>query len=510
MSKVQETVSIQIGQQMYDTFSSLPNTLAHALADFVDNAVQSYLDTRDQICKFDPSYRLRIDIDVHWDKFNKAQTITVRDNAGGIDYEHYQTAFMPAIRPERNEGLHEFGMGLKTAALWLGNTYSVTTKSYKETTERKITFNLKQVIDDNLLSLPIHTTIIEDSTHYTEIHITNLTDNAPKHNTMYKCKEELASIYRKFLRNNEIEIYVNGDKVQYIEREVLNAPYCKDKDGESIDWKFSGEIKLFQYKAQYTVGLLRTMSSEKYNGIVLMRRGRVIIGAEDHQQYYFKELCGQTGSPLYKRFFAEIELEGFKVSFNKNSINDKENLDALLHVLAQELKNKNYDILYQGANYRDNEAQKSANRLLNSHKQNKPKPIIYLPQEVEIHKEENKKNADVQSVEKSVSNETYGKYNDPYMINGICYDLEVELVNDTSNHDAFWTDTAQVKENNVIKCKINMGHAFFQHFKKPKEDVIALFKALTMAKFTAKKEKDSTEIVDVLEYFNHYLEKIKV
>ena len=65
MSKLQETVSIQIGQQMYDTFASLPNTLAHALADFVDNAVQSYLDTRDQIYQFDPSYRLRIDINVH-------------------------------------------------------------------------------------------------------------------------------------------------------------------------------------------------------------------------------------------------------------------------------------------------------------------------------------------------------------------------------------------------------------------------------------------------------------
>lgn len=510
MNTNQETVSIQIGQQMYDTFSSLPNTLAHALADFVDNAVQSYLDTREQIYQFDPSYRLRIDIDVHWDEFNKAQAISIRDNAGGIDYEHYQTAFMPAMRPERNEGLHEFGMGLKTAALWLGNTYSVTTKSYKENLERKITFNLQQVIDDNLLSLPVKTSTIEDSTHYTEIYITNLTDNAPRHNTMYKCIEELASIYRKFLRNNEIEIFVNGNEVQYVEREVLNAPYCKDKDGKSIEWKFSGEIALFQYKARYTVGLLRTMSSEKYNGIVLMRRGRVIIGAEDHQQYYFKELCGQTGSPLYKRFFAEIELEGFKVSFNKNSINDKENLDALLHILAMELKKNNYDILYQGANYRDNEAQKSANRLLKNHEQGKTKPIIYLPKEIENHKEELKPITTIKPEEKTSSNEIYGNYKDPYMINGVCYNLEVEFVNDSSNHDAFWTDTSQVKDNNIIKCKINMGHAFFQHFKKPKEDVIALFKALTIAKFTARKEKDSTEIVDVLEYFNHYLEKIKI
>ena len=213
---------------------------------------------------------------------------------------------------------------------------------------------------------------------------------------------------------------------------------------------------------------------------------------------------------MYKRFFAEIELEGFKVSFNKNSINDKENLDALLQVLVSELKRNKYDILYQGANYRDNEAQKSVNRLINRHKQSNPKPIIYLPQEIENHKEENKTTTSHEPVEKGVSNDTYGNYKEPYSIAGVCYDLVVDFIDDSSNHDAFWTDTSKVKESNIIQCKINLGHAFFQHFKKPKEDVIALFKALTMAKFTAKKEKDSTEIVDIMEYFNHYLEKIKI
>lgn len=39
---------------------------------------------------------------------------------------------------------------------------------------------------------------------------------------------------------------------------------------------------------------------------------------------------GAQGTFKYKRLFGEIEVEGFNVSFNKNDIPDRENLDALL------------------------------------------------------------------------------------------------------------------------------------------------------------------------------------
>ena len=53
MSNVIKTVSIKIGQKMYGTFYSLPNTFAHALADFVDNAVQSYVDSKTNLRAID-------------------------------------------------------------------------------------------------------------------------------------------------------------------------------------------------------------------------------------------------------------------------------------------------------------------------------------------------------------------------------------------------------------------------------------------------------------------------
>lgn len=503
-----KAVSIKIGQKMYETFSALPNTFAHALADFVDNAVQSYVDSKDNLLKIDAKYRLRIDVDIEWDEITQtAKKIIIRDNAAGMDEPHFLKAFIPAERPEEDEGLHEFGMGMKTAALWLGDVYSVRTKSYLERVERTVLFNQQEVVAEELLEIPVQQKEVNDLSHYTVIEITNLRpNNAPKRRTISSCMEELGSIYRQFLRREEIDIYVCGIKVEYEDQPILETPYYKDPKGKSIVWKQTGEVSILQYKARYTVGLLRTMSS-KYNEIVLLRRGRVIIGAGEHKQYYNKDLCGQEGSPQDRRFFAEIELEGFKVSFNKNNINDQENLDALLRVIASELHNQPMDILRQGKEYREDKIIKAAKQLVKQHTQSKKQTITYIPDEVTARVDE-KINVIQQPNMAFSPVEKVDGYEENYEICGESYRLEVQLVKGAEWPDAFWTDISRISEH-IIICKINMEHTFFQHFGQPKGDVIAILKAITMAKFTAQKE-GKEQIDDLPEYINNYLQKIKV
>ena len=65
---------------------------------------------------------------------------------------------MPAKTPDNNTGLNEFGMGLKTAALWLGENWVVKTKAINESIERTISFNLNEVTANDLEELPIETT----------------------------------------------------------------------------------------------------------------------------------------------------------------------------------------------------------------------------------------------------------------------------------------------------------------------------------------------------------------
>ena len=89
------------------------------------------------------------------------------------------------------------------------------------------------------------------------------------------------------------------------------------------------------------------MNSKK-NGFSIFRRGRVINGSHD-EKYYPEIICGQTGSPLFKRLFGELELYGdFKVSFDKGSFTNMEQIDGVLRLVKLESNT----IINQGRNYR--------------------------------------------------------------------------------------------------------------------------------------------------------------
>ena len=124
------TVSITIGTTMYGRFEDLPNTTSHILAEFIDNALQSYRDNKTQLESLEEDYKLKVTIDIDWDEAdnNRAKTIVITDKAAGIGKDKYVSAFMPALTPENNKGLNEFGMGLKTAACWLGESWTVKLK----------------------------------------------------------------------------------------------------------------------------------------------------------------------------------------------------------------------------------------------------------------------------------------------------------------------------------------------------------------------------------------------
>ena len=82
------SVSIALQPSVYSTFRALNNTVSFALGEYVDNAVQSYLDNKDALVALDPNYRLEIRINVDWEK----RSITITDNAAGINTKNYKKA----------------------------------------------------------------------------------------------------------------------------------------------------------------------------------------------------------------------------------------------------------------------------------------------------------------------------------------------------------------------------------------------------------------------------------
>uniref|UniRef100_UPI0037C165A6 ATP-binding protein n=1 Tax=Flavobacterium sp. TaxID=239 RepID=UPI0037C165A6 len=139
------TVSIKIQTGVYGQFRNLNNRVWFALGEYVDNAVQSFENNKDRLRKANKGkYQFEVRINIDWDN----NYIKIFDNAAGIDTKNFQRAFEPANIPIDNTGLHEFGMGMKTASIWLADFWSVRTAALDEEEERFVEFDLKKVLEE--------------------------------------------------------------------------------------------------------------------------------------------------------------------------------------------------------------------------------------------------------------------------------------------------------------------------------------------------------------------------
>ena len=210
-------VSIATRPLVYSTFRYINNKVWNALAEYIDNSIQSFEDHREELVTLNRDGKLHVRIDIDFTN----ETITILDDAYGITEQNYQRAFELANLPLDNQGLNEFGMGMKTAAAWLGNNWSVKTSALDETVERFYNFNLQYVLDNEVRELPYTEKDCELKSHYTEIRITEPTKNSPGEKSLKKIKNELASIYRQSLRAKEMELYVCNEKLEFEEYPIL-------------------------------------------------------------------------------------------------------------------------------------------------------------------------------------------------------------------------------------------------------------------------------------------------
>lgn len=90
------TVDIRPGVSVLAVLRYLNYKPWFALAEFVDNAIQSYLSNRDALLIADgSSQRVRVSIEID---STPPGRITIRDNAAGIAGSEFPRAFRPAVR----------------------------------------------------------------------------------------------------------------------------------------------------------------------------------------------------------------------------------------------------------------------------------------------------------------------------------------------------------------------------------------------------------------------------
>jgi len=301
-----------------------------ALAEFVDNSLQSYLSNKDAIEDvMGRGFKLTVNIEI---TATDEGRITIRDNAAGIQQIDYPRAFRAATAPPDRQGLSEFGMGMKSAACWFANYWSVRTSAIGEPVERTIVFDIAKIVHDDIESLDIQLKPVNKTAHYTEVILMNLGSKLPKGRTIAKIKEHLGSIYRVFIRQDVLRLSLNGDNLKYVEPSILVAPFYKSLSDDPVKW-------LKKIKFDFGLGLtvsgfaaLREVGNVSEAGFSLFRRNRLIEGSID-ETYRPELIFGKSNSYTYQRLFGELHLEGFNVSHTKNGFQWEEYEEEFLSLL---------------------------------------------------------------------------------------------------------------------------------------------------------------------------------
>lgn len=333
-----------------------------AIAEFIDNALQSALANQDQLkTLYGNDFQLIVDVRV--DTTGRGQII-VTDNAAGITITDFPRAFRAAQIPTDRSGLSEFGMGMKSAACWFAETWSVRTKAIGESVERTIHFDVKHIVENKIESLNTDVRDVDPAAHYTVVSLRGL-HHLPQGRTLGKIKDHLSSIYRVFLRDGRLILRFNDEPLSYQSPNVLKAiryvtpGVVAQGDGAApVEWR--KDIHLDFGDGQRVTGFaaLREVGSTPLAGFALFRRDRLIVGSHDdtyRPPYIFK----QTNSYPYQRLFGELHVEGFEVSHTKDGFRWEEYEDIFLEYLKVAIEDQPLDLLAQAENYRALPSKKS-------------------------------------------------------------------------------------------------------------------------------------------------------
>jgi Histidine kinase-, DNA gyrase B-, and HSP90-like ATPase len=506
-------VNIRPGVTILSVLKHLNYKPYYALAEFIDNAIDSYLKNEKELKRIEgKNFKLKVNIE--FDTNNKR--ITIKDNAAGIHSNDFQRAFRTAELPPDNTRLSEFGMGMKSAACWFTNKWQAKSKSINEIEERTVSFDISKIVEDKIEELEIKSKNVQLESHYTVITLSDIEEKMPVRRGLGKVKRHLASIYRDFFRKDILDLYINGEKLAYKTPKILNTPYYDNLNEEKILWKqevefdFGDDHNGGQLKANGFIAIMETMSV-KDSGFALFRRGRVIEGSADNDEGFRPPaLSGSLGSHRYKRLFGELHLEGFSVSHTKDGFQWDDNMDAFLEILKEELESESsIPILKQADRYRVRESAKNYQKVSQKVVDNTAEKI------------QETISADVKEIESKIVNEQepeplvdlkksyFKKF--PLNISNIDYMVHIELSYDETIDELIQVGNHLVveKDDNYqnIGVRLSLIHPFMVEFAgddhKIIEPILRLAVALGLSEIIAK--KSGAPITEVRNNLNELL-----
>lgn len=342
------SVSIRPGVGILSVLRHLNYRPWYAVAEFVDNSIQSFLDNRAALEGLEGSdFKLKVSVELDP---TEDGCLTVRDNAAGIHEADYPRAFRPAEIPPDRSGMAEFGMGMKSAACWLAKSWTVRTSALGEPLTRSVHFDIDKIVHDRIEELEVNTEVAAPASHFTEIVLRGL-HRVPQTKTLRKIKQHLRGIYRVFVRKGLLHLEFDGEPLSFEEVRVLRAPFYKDLGGAPVEWKKELEFDFGLGLRAHGFAALRETASTSEAGFALFRRDRLILGSAD-EGYRPEAIFGKSNSYRYQRVFGELHLDGFEVTHTKDGFHWDEHEEIFLDFLKERLNSPPLPLLEQAEEHR--------------------------------------------------------------------------------------------------------------------------------------------------------------
>jgi hypothetical protein len=309
----------------------------NALAEFIDNSTQSRLNYEsivDDILKQE-GVPLVVEIDYSPVK----REISIKDNSIGMTKIDLINALKIAQPTQDSKGRSKYGMGMKTAACWIGNKWRVETCEWGSAEELCAEIDVNEVAEHGK-KVPIKSRVVSDNFHYTRITISNLNRYIQKR-TEETIRTYLGSIYRADIKEGKLKILYCGEEIlppdEYeFDTDTAGRPMKQDIPEMQINGKIvRGFVGILKKGGRKLGGFSLFQNQRQIQGFPNAWRPSSIFGGVDDEG---------ANNLVSQRLIGMIELdEKFAVSHTKDAIlfqeDEEEQLESFLQKLTKDYRN---------------------------------------------------------------------------------------------------------------------------------------------------------------------------
>lgn len=514
--EIQE-LNIQPQAGVIGVFSRLNYKPWYAIAEFVDNSTQSFYSHQKEL---EENGILDVEIFIKYDDEN--DILTIEDNAFGMEFPDFARAVKVDSPPENKNGRNEFGMGLKTAASWFGNIWSVRSTQLGSNHEYFTEINIPDLRSNNVNSVSIERTIVNPSKHGTIIEIRDVTKKIGSPRTKGKIVELLKSMYRRDLNSGKVCISYDDEPLYYDGYDCLS--FRKRIWKKNLDFSFK-----FDNQSHHVVGYVGILANGGFGraGFALFRRNRVVIGGDEFN-YKPEEIFGQAQSSISHKLFGELDLDDFPINQAKDGFVWDDGLEETFVTQLKSQIQEYIDIAKMTIKDREKEeatsqavsdnvhtqVQKSIDNI--STKSAEETPSLFPPASTDIQEEEQ---SDLESY-KEYQNE---QNNLPEEIDEKVRTYPIQLdaaskcvinVQWTKGNAATWIKVDSAEDGSNANIQLNINHPFFKPFSEKEDFKMVLEKfaiAFALAEIRAKSNANEEGMISpnaFRTHINNYLREL--